>query len=228
MKSIVKPISLNFLFIIGMLISCKKGGVPPTVETSPIINVTSISAICGGIVTSEGSEPVIAYGVCWAAKLNPTVNDIKTVDGAGQGSFSSYISGLYTGVSYFVRAYATNSAGTSYGSTKSFIASGQSPVATIASATNVTATSATLNGHVTSSSSITTVTFQYGTTTSYTSSVNASESPLPEDESTPVSVDITELVASTIYHYRVVATNSIGTSFSNDITFTTKTAKKRE
>jgi phosphodiesterase/alkaline phosphatase D-like protein len=153
---------------------------------------------------------------------------LKTEDIPALGSFTSYISGLYTGVSYFVRAYATNSAGTSYGSTRSFTASGQSPTATIAAATDITATSATLKGNVTSNSSITTITFQYGTSTSYTSTVTADQSPLPEDESSEVSANITGLTASTIYHYRIVATNAIGTSFSADITFTTTASKSQK
>lgn len=225
MKNIIKLISFSFLFIITILISCKKGGEPPTVETSPIINVTAFSATCGGIVTSEGSGPIIARGVCWAAKLDPTVQDLKTEDGTGLGSFTSNISGLYAGVSYFVRAYATNRTGISYGSTKSFIPSGQSPTATIAAATNITATSATLNGYVNSNSSITTVTFQYGTTTSYTNTVTADQGSLSEDESSEVSAEITGLTASTTYHYRIVATNTLGTSFSNDIAFTTQASK---
>ncbi len=225
MKSITRQISFILLFIIGILVSCKKGGVPPTVETSAITNVTAFSATCGGIVTDEGSGPITACGVCWAAKLNPTINDLKTEDGAGLGVFTSNIAGLYAGVAYFVRAYATNSAGTSYGITRSFTPSGKSPTATIEAATNITSTSATLNGFVESNSSITTVTFQYGTTTSYTNTVPADRGPLAEDEGADVTADITGLTASTTYHYRIVALNSLGTTFSNDITFTTTAAK---
>jgi hypothetical protein len=222
----IRLISFILLFAIGMLVSCKKGGVPPTVETSPITNVTAFSATCGGTVSDEGSGPVIAYGVCWAAKLDPTVNDLKTEDGAGPGTFTSNIAGLYAGVAYFVRAYATNSAGTSYGSTRSFIPSGKSPTATATAATNIKDTSATLNGYVESNSFITTVTFQYGTTTNYETTVPTDRDPLAEDESGDVSANITGLTPSTTYYYRVVATNSLGTTFSNSISFTTPGSKR--
>lgn len=223
MKSMIRLFS--FLLMVIVLVSCKKGGIPPTVETSDIINITAISATCGGTVINEGSGPVISRGVCWGAKLNPTVDDLKTDDGPGSGSYSSNIVGLYAGIAYFVRAYATNNAGTSYGITKSFIPSGQLPTVSVSTATNITATSATLNGFVGSNSSITNVTFQYGTSTAYTNTVTAVESPLAEDEAMNVSAPVTDLKASTTYHYRVIAVNSLGTAFSNDITFTTKPSK---
>jgi hypothetical protein len=225
MKSIYRTFGLTFLILAGMLISCKKSGVPPVVETSPITNVTAFSATCGGTVTDEGSSPVTAYGVCWAAKLNPTVQDLKTEDGAGVGEYISNIAGLYAGISYFVRAYATNAAGTSYGATRSFIPSGKTPGATATPASNITATSATLNGFVESNSFITTVTFQYGTTTNYETTVPTDRDPLAEDESGDVSANITGLTPSTTYYYRVVATNTLGTTFSNGISFTTPAAK---
>jgi hypothetical protein len=225
MKSIVKLSSLWVLFITGILVSCKEEGTPPTVETAPITEVTAFSAVCGGTVTNEGSSPVIARGVCWAAKLDPTINDIKTENGGGAGSFTSQIAGLYAGISYFVRAYATNSAGTSYGITKSFVAEGKTPSVSVSSATNISSTSVTLNGHVTSNSAVTTASFQYGTTTAYTNSITASQSPLSPAESIDVSADLPGLKPATLYHYRVVASNSLGTSFSSDITFTTAASK---
>jgi hypothetical protein len=225
MKTLLRQTCFVLLFIIGILPSCKKGGIPPTVETSPVTNVTAFSATCGGTVTDGGSSPITAYGVCWAAKLNPTVQDLKTEDGAGTGTFISNIAGLYAGVSYFVRAYATNSAGTSYGTTRSFIPSGKSPSATAYAATNVKDTSATLNGFVESNSFITTVTFQYGTNTNYENSVPADRGPLAEDEAGDVSAEIRGLTPSTTYYYRVVATNSLGTTFSNSISFKTPRAK---
>ena len=58
-------------------------------------------------------------GVCWSTSQNPTINDNKTTDGSGTGSFTSQLTGLSRNTIYYVRAYATNSAGTSYGDQKS-------------------------------------------------------------------------------------------------------------
>jgi hypothetical protein len=88
----------------------------PTVTTAPITSINTNSADCGGEVISDGGVVVTARGVCWSTSLNPTVSDSHTTDGAGTGMFTSSITGLTPGITYHVRAYATNSVGTSYGS----------------------------------------------------------------------------------------------------------------
>ena len=92
----------------------------PTVTTNEITNITLSSATCGGRVTSIGNSPVTARGVCWSLSQNPTINDSHTTDGTGIGNFSSIISNITQGKTYYVRAYATNSSGTSYGFQKTF------------------------------------------------------------------------------------------------------------
>jgi hypothetical protein len=226
MKSIFRLSFFCFILLPIILLSCKKGeGELPTVETAPITNVTTISAICGGTVTSEGSGPVTARGVCWAAKLNPTINDAKSMDGSGPGSYESTVFGIVGGIAYFVRAYATNSSGTAYGPTKSFIPSGQTPSANVAAATNITSVSATLNGYVNPNSFSTVVIFEYGTSSAYTSTINASQSPVFESTNVPVSANLTGLKSGTLYHYRVKAQSFLGSVFSSDITFTTLGSK---
>jgi len=72
------------------------------------------------MVTSDCGATVTARGVCWSTGQTPTVADNRTTDGTGAGSFSSSITGLTPNTTYYVRAYATNSAGTGYGSAMSF------------------------------------------------------------------------------------------------------------
>ena len=95
----------------------------PTVTTNNVTNISSSSANCGGNVTSDGGYSITARGVCWSTSQNPTVSGSHTSNGTGTGSFSSYMSGLSAGTTYYVRAYATNSKGTSYGAQKSFTTS---------------------------------------------------------------------------------------------------------
>ena len=218
-------ISVFSLFIVFSFAGCKKSGVPPTVETASVTEVAATTATCGGNVTDEGSSPVTARGVCWAAKKNPTVNDIITIDGTGTGEFTSSLGGLYPGVAYFIRAYATNSAGTSYGEMKSFIPDGSVPSVTTLAATEISATTATINGMVTSNNAITTVLFNWGTSTAYDNSVTDNEGPVPDDSSWPVSASLTGLTPQTTYHFRVYATNALGTSFGADLSFKTKPMK---
>lgn len=92
----------------------------PTVTTNSVSNITFESATCGGNVTDDGGANVTARGVCWSTSQNPTISDNKTTDGSGTGSFTSNLINLNENTTYYVRAYATNEKGTSYGEQKSF------------------------------------------------------------------------------------------------------------
>ncbi|MBA4317114.1 MAG: hypothetical protein C0412_01815 [Flavobacterium sp.] len=94
----------------------------PVLATTSVTYTTAISAVSGGNITSEGTSTVTARGVCWSTNSTPTIADKKTTDGTGTGNFVSSITGLVENTRYYVRAYATNSSGTAYGATKSFIA----------------------------------------------------------------------------------------------------------
>jgi len=83
-----------------------------TTEASAITYNTSKS---GGTISSDGGAAVTARGVCWNTTSAPTINNFKTVNGSGTGTFTSNITGLIPGTTYYIRAYALNSAGISYG-----------------------------------------------------------------------------------------------------------------
>jgi len=87
----------------------------PSVITTTVAQVDQTSAICGGIVTSDGGAEVVERGVCWSTSHNPVVTDAHTSDGTGTGNFQSSMTGLTTNTTYYVRAFATNSQGTAYG-----------------------------------------------------------------------------------------------------------------
>lgn len=87
----------------------------PTITTFEVVNVTSTSASSGGNITSDGGGDVIQRGVCWSIDINPTINNDHTNDGYGIGSFTSFITGLSSGVGYYIRAYAINSVSIAYG-----------------------------------------------------------------------------------------------------------------
>jgi len=92
-----------------------------TLTTVAVSSITTSTAISGGNITSDGGTPVTARGVCWSTTTGPTIADSKTIDGTGVGSYTSTLSGLATGTTYYVRAYATNSSGTAYGNEVSFV-----------------------------------------------------------------------------------------------------------
>jgi uncharacterized protein (TIGR02145 family) len=119
MKNILRISGAILLISVLLIHSCKKE-IVPTLTTSAITNITEISAICGGNIIDEGSDTIITRGVCWSNGITPTISNSKTMDGAGVGSFTSNISGLNGSTTYYVRAYATNSAGIGYGMTMAF------------------------------------------------------------------------------------------------------------
>ena len=94
----------------------------PTLTTTDIICITSTptTASSGGNITSDGGATVTVRGVCWNTTDSPTTANSKTTDGTGIGIFTSAITGLIPGTTYYVRAYATNSVGTAYGNEVSF------------------------------------------------------------------------------------------------------------
>ncbi len=98
------------------------------------------------------------------------------------------------------------------------------PTAQTNAATGVTAAGATLNGTVNANNFSTTVTFQYGLTTAYGTTVTATQSPVTGSSNTVVSKGISGLTPNTTYHFRVVGVNAGGTVYAGDLTFTTTAA----
>jgi hypothetical protein len=92
----------------------------PTVTTTKVSNITYYSATSGGIVSNDGGAAITSRGICWCSCAEPTINDSHTNDGSGTGSFTSNISGFKFNDDVYVRAYATNSTGTSYGQAEFF------------------------------------------------------------------------------------------------------------
>jgi hypothetical protein len=93
----------------------------PVVTTSAITNISSSAASSGGTIVYDGDFPITARGVVWSTTVNPTISlPTKTTNGSSVGSFSSSMTGLTANTLYYVKAYATNSQGTYYGSQINF------------------------------------------------------------------------------------------------------------
>jgi uncharacterized protein (TIGR02145 family) len=133
----------------GDVIPFKTAAEKPKLSTAPVSNITSTSAKSGGTITDDGCAPITERGVCWSQSPGPTTANQKTVCGSGTGDFTCELSGLKRYTPYYVRAYATNSAGTSYGNELSFRTEAETPKLSTASIGSITITSAKSGGNIT-------------------------------------------------------------------------------
>ena len=191
----------------------------PTVTTSEVDYISATKAKCGGEVT-EGDFTVTERGVCWSTADNPTIDDSHTVDGGGAGAFISNITGLTENTTYYVRAYATSSADTAYGETRTFkTAAYILPTVTTSDVNNITSTTAECGGVVTE-----------GDLTVMARGVcwNTADNPTLDDSHTvdgggagAFTSTITDLIGNTTYCVRAYATTSEGTVYGETRTFKT-------
>ncbi|WP_016990084.1 DUF1566 domain-containing protein [Flavobacterium sp. ACAM 123] len=198
--------------------------IPTGITTSTITSITQTTAIGGGTITSDGGATITSRGVCWSnTTSNPTITNPKTIDGTGIGSFTSSLTNLSPGATYYVRAYATNSVGTTYGTYTTFTtAAATLPV--VSATTSISAISqntATAGGTI-SSDGGSTVTSRGVCFSSTTSNPTISSSTTNNGSGIgSFTSSITGLSENTIYYVRAYATNSIGTAYGPVMSFKT-------
>ena len=194
--------------------------VVPFLTTAEISEITGNSAMGGGAVTGNGGADVTAYGICFGTSENPTTADATTNDGEGTGAFESMLSELQGNTTYYVRAYATNSAGTGYGPQVSFTTLVDLPKVTTTAVSGITKTSAVTGGAVTNNggADITQYGIVWGLNSEPTITDNVIEATMEMDSFV---IDLTELEKYTTYYVRAFATNSAGTGYGENIEFTT-------
>ena len=194
----------------------------PIVTTADVTDITQTTAVSGGNVTDDGGASVTARGLCWSTSQNPTINDNHTSDGNGTGSFTSNLTNLTANTTYYVRAYATNENGTSYGEQKSFttLQNIELPTVTTADVTDITQNTAVSGGNVTDD----------GGAAVTARGVCWSKDPNPTIDNSFISngngtgsftIEISGLTSATTYYIRAYATNSEGTSYGEQKSFTT-------
>ena len=168
----------------------------PAVTTASVTDITDVSAVSGGNITDDGGDEITARGVVWGKTQDLTVeNDAKSSDGKGTGKYTSSITGLRYETVYYVRAYATNSAGTAYGEALKFT-TGALDI------NNVTdlAAAGTANCYIVSESGVYKFPTVKGNSSESVGSVSSAEV-LWETFGTSTVPEVGDLVASVAYKY---------------------------
>lgn len=227
MKRPLKTRILQCLFMIFfslLIVSCKKEEkkvILPVVETKSITGIVQTTAICGGVITSDGGGAINEKGVCWSTSADPTILDSRTSDGTGADSFTSNITDLTAGLTYYARAYATNSAGVGYGESVSFTTL-ETPTIDIATleATDINETSAKVGGNISSTGGLSVVSrgvcWSLNDLPSFSDNFITIGSGMGE-----FTANINNLTAGTIYNIRAFATTTTDTTYGNQLVFTT-------
>ena len=192
-----------------------------TLTTNVATSVTNITAISGGNITSDGGTPVTARGICWSTSPNPTISNDTTKNGSGLGLFTSNLSNLLGNTIYYVRAYAINTSGISYGNQISFTTIAPVfPNLSTTAISAITSVSAATGGSIINNGGapITARGVVWDTFVNPDITKNKSIN----GTGNGVFIDtIRGLIGSKTYYVRAYATNSVGTAYGAGVTFTT-------
>jgi uncharacterized protein (TIGR02145 family) len=193
------------------------------VATEEIIEISTTDSKIKGNVINTGGDSVTARGFCWSVVPNPTTNINKTIDGAGSGQFISTINNLEPGTRYYVRAYAQNSRGISYGGELNFITKGLATPVT-SSITTIGPTSVVCGGNIFNDGGLPILDKGICYSTGTNPTIDTSKFVSGGSGLGAFTKTISGLIPSTTYYIRAYATNSFGTSYGEQINITTKSA----
>ncbi|MES2592777.1 MAG: DUF1566 domain-containing protein [Bacteroidota bacterium] len=195
------------------------GATFPTLTTTAVTLITNVKAKSGGNITNDGGSAITARGVCWSTSINPTTADSKTTNGSGTGTFTSNITGLAVNTTYYVRSYAISSTGKTYGNEESFTTVAVLATLSTTTTTSVTTTSASGGGNITNDGGATIT----ASGVCWSSSTNPTTLDNISTDGTGTGIftsSLTGLTMGTVYYVRAYATNSIGTAYGDELSFT--------
>lgn len=208
----------------GFSVRCLQGSIEQaTVTTVSVSNITLNSAQIYGNVNSDGGNAVMARGICWSEAPNPTYFDNRENASGDLGTFSSTITGLTPNTNYYVRAYAKNLGGIAYGDELTFPTKSDIPTVTTTAISNIKPVSALGGGEVISNGGASLS--ARGLCWSESKNPTTADSQTWEGSSTGSFTSfVINLKSNTTYYVKAYATNSFGTGYGNQVSFTTTSA----
>jgi hypothetical protein len=226
MKQALATLLLALIFIGCEINAPDPAPLLPILTTVPTTSITATTALSGGDVSTGVGPAINARGVCWGTAHNPDVTGNHTTNGSGSGTFTSPITGLTANTTYYVRAYAINSVGTGYGNEISFTTTTSTtalPTVTTTAVTAINMTTAAGGGNIIADggAAITARGVCWGTAAN--PDITLSTKTTDGTGIGNFASAITGLTAGTTYHVRAYATNSVGTAYGSDVSFTTTT-----
>lgn len=192
----------------------------PKLSTRDIDSVRQKGARSGGFIISDGGSPVFGRGVCWSTNQNPAIADGRTIDGGGTGIFTSSVDGLTPGTIYYVRAYATNNAGTAYGNQVAFSTMNIVPLITTTVVSEIGETTATGGGNIPAAGEEP-ILFRGVCWSTRPNPTITDRKTTDGSDIGSFSSSITGLTPGRKYFVRSYAYNTSGTAYGNQISFTT-------
>jgi len=197
------------------------GILPPNVITTAATAISSNAATLNGIVNPNGSLSNVSFEFGLTTAYGTILATVPgSVSGTTAINVNASVSGLLPFTTYHFRVFATNVNGTTYGNDLTFTTSAVPSTIVTLPASNIIGASATLNGSANANYALTNITFEWGLSTSYGNTVNATPASVSGNIATPVSVSITGLVAATMYHFRCVGNGPGGIVYGADVIFT--------
>lgn len=192
----------------------------PVVTTTPPSNITANSVMLGGEVSSEGGTAVSERGIVYGTSPAPTLGHNRTAIGSGKGTFNKSITGLLPGTKYYVRAYAINSKGTSFGSELNFTTLSSVPTVTTNVISIFSDIAANVGGTILSNGGLdlTNAGVCYNTAPNPTTS---NKILVITSESDTLTGTIKNLLPNTTYYVRAFAINSKGIAYGAQVSFKT-------
>ncbi len=223
-KLIILPLAF-FAASLFIFTGCKEES--PVVGSLSITEITSNTAKSKAYVKDDGGASVTSRGVVWSTSENPTVDENKglTDKGKGTGEFTSELTDLTPNTTYYVRAYATNTAGTAYSEQKGFTTEGDVAIVITAEVSIIKSAIAKSGGNVIDNGDVPVTSRGVVWSKSEKPTVNENEGMTYAGVGTGIFIsELTNLSSNTSYYLRAYATNGAGTAYGNQVEFTTKAA----